>query len=101
MEAPQKFATNESGQGGGPTEVTPAPDFALNLGVCHDLPVLTLKLIGSLKGVLNGITMHTAHLEYEPLTLLLALHRPHVIARLLCGNRTSSPVSLLHPRPAA
>lgn len=71
-------------------------------------PQLGLHLIRALEttrsfgGVLHGGEMHTAQLEYEHRTLLLAGHGPHVIACILRDPSTSSLIRyLLRTRLAA
>lgn len=64
--------------------------------------ILALDTTGSFGGELHGGAMHTAQLEYEHRTLLLARHGLHVIACILRDPSTSSLIRyLLRTRLAA
>lgn len=64
--------------------------------------ITALEATRSLGGLLYGGKMHTAQLEYEHRTLLLAAHGPHVIACILRDPSTSSLIRyLLRTRLAA
>ncbi|MFB9990741.1 roadblock/LC7 domain-containing protein [Deinococcus oregonensis] len=71
-------------------------------------PHLGIHLVGALEtarsfgSLLHGGEMHTAQLEYEHRTLLLAAHGPHVVACILRDSSTSSLIRyLLRTRLAA